>query len=76
MTDRPTQGIQSTNRIQFETTPEGKKVFREYWVNEWDGKGYQLSEHIKDLDQAIKRSKELGYRDNAKKLEQFRQDGN
>jgi len=76
MTDRPTQGIKHKNRCQFETTPEGKRVFREYCIHEWDGKGYQLNEHIDDLDQAIKRAKKLGYNDDAKKLEQFRQGGN
>jgi len=72
MTDRPTQGIQHKNRCQFETTPEDKRVFREYWIHEWDGKGYDLNEHICDLDQAIKRAKELGYNDEAEKLEQFK----
>ena len=76
MTDRPAQGIQHENRCKFETTPEGKRVFREYWIHEWDGKGYQLNEHIDDLDQAIKRAKELGYNNDAKKLEQFKNSGN
>ena len=76
MTDRPTQGIQHKNKCQFETTPEGKRVFREYRIHEWDGKGYQLNEHINDLDQAIKRAVELGYNDEAKKLERFSQADN
>ena len=76
MANRPTHGIQSTNRIQFETTTEGRKIFREYWIHEWDGKGYDVSEHISDLDQAIKRARELGYEGDAKKLEQFRHGGN
>jgi len=31
-----------------------------------------MHEHINNLDQAIKRAKELGYDNDAKKLEQFR----
>lgn len=72
MPNRPTHGIQSRNRIQYETTAEGRKIFREYRIHEWDGKGYDVREHINDLDQAIKRALELGYNDDAKKLEQFR----
>jgi len=75
MTNRPNHGIQSRNRIQYETTAEGRKTFREYWIHEWDKKGYDVHENIKDLDQAIKRAKELGYNNDAKKLEQFRQVG-
>ena len=75
MTDRPSQGIQYENRCQFVTTRKGR-VFREYWIHEWDKKGYDMNEHIDDLDQAIKRAKELGYNDDAKKLEQFRNTGN
>jgi len=75
MTNRPSQGIQYKNRCQFDTTPAGR-VFREYWIHEWDEKGYDMHEHIDDLDQAIKRAKELGYNDDAKKLEQFRNTGN
>jgi len=71
MSDRPSQEIQSNNRIQYETTKEGKRVFREYWIHEWDGKGYEVNEHINDLNQAIKRALELGYRGEAKKLEEF-----
>jgi hypothetical protein len=76
MSNRPTYGIQSRNRIQCETTTEGRNIFREYWIHEWDGKGYDVHEHINDLDQAIKRALELGYNDEAKKLEQFRHSGN
>ncbi len=72
MLNRPAQGIKNKNRIQYETTAGGKKFFREYWIHEWDGKGYNVNEHIKDLDQAIKRAIELGYNDEAKKLEEFR----
>ena len=76
MTNRPTHGIKNSNRIQYETTAEGKNIFREYWIHEWDGKGYYVDEHINDLDQAIKRALELGYNDEAKKLGQLRQGGN
>jgi len=76
MPNRPTHGIQSSNRIQYETTTEGRNIFREYWIHEWDGKGYDVHEHINDLDQAIKRALELGYNGEAKKLEQFRHIGN
>lgn len=76
MPNRPTHGIQSRNRIQYETTTEGRNIFREYWIHEWDGKGYDVHEHINDPDQAIKRALELGYNDEAKKLEQFRHGGN
>ena len=76
MPNRPSQGIQSRNRIQYETTTKGRHIFREYWIHEWDEKGYVLNEHINDLDQAIKRALELGYNDEAKKLEQFRHGGN
>ena len=72
MPGRPMHGIQSRNRIQYETTPEGRNIFREDRIHEWDGKGYDLREHINDLDRAIKRAKELGYHDEAKKLEQFK----
>jgi hypothetical protein len=72
MPNRPTQGIQRRNRIQSETTTEGRDIFREYSIHEWDGKGYDMHEHIRDLDQAIKRARELGYDDEAMKLEQFR----
>ena len=76
MPNRPTHGIQSNNRIDYETTTEGKRVFREYWIHEWDEKGYRLNERINDLDQAIKRALELGYKDETKKLEQFKHGGN
>ena len=76
MSKRPTREIQSRNRIQYETTMQGRNIFREYWIHEWDGKGYDVHEHINDLDQAIKRALELGYNADAKKLEQFRQGGN
>lgn len=76
MPNRPTHGIQSRNRIEYETAAEGRNIFREYWIHEWDGKGYDLKEHINDLDQAIKRALKLGYNNEAKKLEQFRQGGN
>jgi DNA-binding PadR family transcriptional regulator len=72
MLNRPAHGIQSNNRIQYETTAEGRKLFREYWIHEWDGKGYDVHEHINDLDQAIKQALELGYNSDAKKLEQLR----
>jgi len=72
MPDRPSKGTRSNNRIQFETTAEGRITFREYWIHEWDEKGYDMHEHINNLDQAIKRAKELGYDNDAKKLEQFR----
>ncbi len=76
MPNRPTHGIKNRNRIQYETTTEGRNNFREYWIHEWDGKSYDVHEHINDLDQAIKRALELGYNDEAKKLEQFRQGSN
>lgn len=76
MPSRPTPGIKSRNRIQYETTTEGRNIFREYWIREWDRKGYDVHDHINDLDQAIKRALELGYNDEAKKLEQFRHAGN
>lgn len=76
MPERPTQGIHHNNRCSFETTPEGKKVFREYWIHEWDEKGYQLNEHVDDLGKAITRATELGYSNDAKKLEQFKHSSN
>ena len=76
MLNRPTHGIQHKNRIQSETTVEGKDIFREYWIHEWDGKGYNVHEHIKDLDHAIKRALELGYDEEAENLEQFRRGAN
>jgi len=76
MPNRPTHGIKHRNRIQYETATEGRKIFREYRIHEWDGKGYDVREHINDLGQAIKRALELGYNDEAKKLEQFRHGGN
>ncbi|MFC2057226.1 hypothetical protein ACFLTO_06680, partial [Chloroflexota bacterium] len=66
---RPTEGIKSANWIQFKTSSEGIRTFRAYWIHEWDGKGYDLSEHINNLDQAINRATELGYQDDVKKLE-------
>lgn len=75
MQNRPTNGINSRNRIQYETTKEGRNIFRKYWIHEWDRKGYDMHEHINDLDQAIKRALELGYNDDVEKLEQFRHDG-
>jgi hypothetical protein len=75
MPNRPACGIKSKNRIQYETGPEGRDVFREYWIHEWDGKGYDVHEHINDLDQAVKRARELGYNDDAKELERFRPGG-
>ena len=75
MPNRPTHGMQSRNRIQYETTKAGRKIFREYWIHEWDRKGYELQEHIKDLDQARKRALELGYNNDAKRLEQFKHVG-
>jgi hypothetical protein len=69
-------GIQHRNRIQYETATKGKNIFREYWIHEWDRKGYNVSEHINELDQAIKRAEELGYSDDVKKLEKFRNSGN
>ena len=76
MQNRSTHGIKHMTRIQFGTTTEGKNIFREYWIHEWDEKGYDSNEHIKDLDQAIKRANEMGYIKDAKKLEQFRHGGN
>jgi hypothetical protein len=70
--ERPTQGIKNRNRIQYETTADGRNIFREYWIHEWDGRGYDLNQHINSLDLAIKRAKELGYNKDLKKLEQFR----
>ena len=72
MPNRPTHGIQSRNRIQYETTTEGRNIFREYWIHEWDSKGYNLNEHINNLNQAIKRAKELGYIEQSAKLEKFK----
>ena len=72
MQNRPIHGIQSRNRIQSETSGGGKKTFRGYWIHEWDGKDYDVHEHISDLDQAIRRARELGYNKEADKLEQFR----
>ena len=68
MPDRPTHGISDSNRIQYETTTEGRNIFREYRILEWDGKGYDVREYINDLDQTIKRALELSYNDEAKKL--------
>ena len=76
MQNRPTDGIKSSNRIQCETNAEGKSVFREYWIHEWDGKGYDLHEHINDVDQTINRALELGCNDDAKKLQRFKGDDN
>ena len=76
MPNRPTRGIQSRNRIQYVTTTEGKNAFQEYWIHEWDGKSYDVHEHINDLDEAIKRALELGYSSDAKKPEHFRHGGN
>jgi hypothetical protein len=70
MLERPSSGIQSNNRIQYETAPDGRKIFREYWIHEWDGKNYDIHEHIQDLDKAKKRALELGYSEDAKTLEQ------
>ena len=72
MPKRPTQGIRSMNRIQYESTKEGRSIFLEYWIHEWDGKGYDVHERINDLDQAIKRALELGYVKDAKELEHLR----
>ena len=49
MQNRPTHGIQSKNRIQYETTAEGSSILREYWIHEWDGKSYDVHEHINDI---------------------------
>lgn len=75
MQNRPTDGLKNRNRIQCETTTDGRKTFREYWIHEWDGKGYDVHEHINDLDQAISRALELGYNDQAKKLERWFRSG-
>ncbi len=56
MRNRPARGIKSKNRIQYETTPEGKNVFRVYRIHEWDGWGYYAREDINDFDQAISRA--------------------
>ena len=72
MQERPTEGLKHLNRIQSETAAGGKDVFREYWIHEWDGTGYELNEHVKDIEQAITRALELGYTDDAEKLAQFK----
>lgn len=72
--ERPARGIKHANRIQYDTTREGKKVFREYWIHEWDEVDYDVHEHIKDLKQAIIRAREIGYNDDLKKLEQLQND--
>ena len=76
MQSRPTHGLRSKNRIQYVTTTEGKSIFREYWIHEWDGKGYDVHEHIDDLEQAIRRARELGYNGEAEKLATLRHGGN
>jgi hypothetical protein len=76
MVNRPSHGIKRNNRIQCETTTTGVNVFREYWIHEWDGKDYDVHEHINYLDQAIKRALELGYNDDADKLEKLKRGGN
>ena len=48
------------------------RLFRGYWIHEWDEKGYDSPEHIKDFDLAIDRALELGYVDDAKRLEEFK----
>jgi hypothetical protein len=70
MTNRP-GSIKSNNRIQYDTLADGRNVFREYWIHEWDDKNYDFHEHIQDLNQALKRAKELGYGKDAQKLEEL-----
>jgi hypothetical protein len=72
MQNRPDQGIQHNNRIQYKTTADARKIFSEYWIHEWDGKGYDMNEHINVLEKAIKRAEELGYHDDTMKLEGFK----
>ena len=73
---RPTHGLQNRNRIQYEPTTDGGDLFREYWIHEWDRQGYDMHEHINDIDQAVTRATELGYSDDVEKLQQLRQGGN
>ena len=72
MQNRPTRGLRNRNRIQYGTTADGSDTFREYWIHEWDGKGYDVHVHIKDLEQAIYQALALGYIKDAEKLEQLR----
>jgi hypothetical protein len=59
--------------LQFTETTDGRKYFKEYWIREWDGKDYNLSEHIKNIDEAIKCALELDYEKDANKLKQIKQ---
>ncbi|WP_322354404.1 hypothetical protein, partial [Dehalococcoides sp.] len=43
---RPIGNLKSKNRLQFTETTDGRKYFKEYWIREWDGKDYNLSEHM------------------------------
>ena len=70
--ERPKGNLKHSNHIQHETGHGGKTHFKEYWIREWDEKGYKLDEHIGDLEQAIQRACDLGYFDDATKLEKFR----
>ncbi len=72
MQDRPTSSVKHSNRVQYEITQAGESIFREYWIHEWDGQDYDSHERIHEIDQAIKRALELGYNDDAEKLEQLR----
>ncbi len=67
--NRPASELKNKNRVQFTTADDGKRFFREYWIHEWDAKGYDAHEHIKDVDMAIKRARELGYEEDAKDME-------
>jgi hypothetical protein len=73
MTNRATNGIQRKNRIQYITTKEGNNMFLEYWIHEWDDKGYNSEEHINNLEQAIKRAHKLGFKNDEEKLSQLQQ---
>ncbi|WP_034375994.1 hypothetical protein [Dehalococcoides mccartyi] len=70
---RTIENPQSKNRLSSESHPDGRTYFREYWIHEWNGRGYNLSERIKDINEAIKRAIELGYEDDANKLQRIRQ---
>ena len=74
--ERPKDGIKHSNHIQHETGHGGKKYFKEYRIHEWDKKGYSMEEHITNLDHAIQRACEIGYFDDATKLEKFRDRSN
>ena len=70
---RTTGNLKSENRLSSGSNPDGRKYFREYWIHEWDGQGYNLSERIKNIDEAIKRALELGYKSDANQLQRIKQ---